>query len=138
MSAKARVWYSVAAMMVLSLGACVATNVTMLNPTPVARPAVPPEQVRIYRTADQVVGKYEEIALLNATGESNWTNEKAMLESMRKKAGEVGANGVILDAVVEASSGAKVAAAVFGVGSQRKGRAVAIFVFPDSAKTSPQ
>lgn len=115
--------------------ACVSTNATLLNPTPVARPVVAPEQVRIYRTAEQVTGRYEEIALLNSTGESNWTNEQAMMESMRKKAGQLGANGVILDAINEAGAGAKVAAAVFGTGTQRKGRAVAIWVFPDSAKT---
>lgn len=115
--------------------ACVSTNATMLNPTPVARPAIAPEEVRIYRTADQVAGRYEEIALLNSTGESNWTNEQKMMESMRKKAGELGANGVILDAINEAGAGAKVAAAVFGTGTQRKGRAVAIWVFPDTTKT---
>lgn len=122
----------------VSAVACVQTNATMLNPAPTTRAAVPPEQVRIYRTADQVGRRYEEIALLNSTGESNWTNEQAMLESMRKKAGAIGANGVILDAVTEASAGAKVAAAVFGVGSQRKGRAVAIFVFPDSSAVPPR
>jgi hypothetical protein len=98
---------------------------------------VPPEQVRIYRIANQVGSRYEEVALLSATGESNWTNERRMLESMRKKAGEIGANGVILDAVTEASAGAKVVGAIFGVGSQRKGRAVAIFVYPDSTPRTP-
>lgn len=123
--------------LVAVVGACVSTNATMLNPSPVARPPVPPDQVRIYRTAAQVPGKYEEVALLNSTGESNWTNEQAMFESMRKKAGEVGANAVILDAVTEAGAGAKVAAAVFGVGTQRKGKAVAIFIFPDSTAKTP-
>ena len=123
--------------LVLLLNACVSTNATILNPTPVQRAAVPVEQVRIYRTAAQVTGKYEEIALLNSTGESNWTNEKNMLESMRAKAGKLGANGVILEAVNEASSGAKVAAAVLGTGTQRKGRSIAIFVFPDSATKTP-
>ena len=122
---------------VIILGACVSTNATMLGPSPVARPAVPPDQVRIFRTAAQVPGRYEEIALLNSTGESSWTNEQAMFESMRKKAGELGANGVILDAVTEAGAGAKVAAAVFGVGTQRKGRAVAIFLLPDTTAKSP-
>lgn len=112
--------------------ACVQTNATLLAPSPVARPKVSPDSVRIYRTADQVKSKYEEIALLNSTGESNWTNEQAMFESMRKKAGEVGANAIILDAINEAGAGAKVAAAIFGTGTQRKGRAIAIFVFPDS------
>ncbi len=128
---------SVVVLAAVLFAACVQTNATMLNPSPTQRPAVPPEQVRIYRTADQVVGRYEEVALLNSTGESTWTNEQAMLESMRRKAGAIGANAVILDALTEASAGAKVAAAVFGVGSQRKGRAVAIFVLPDSAARAP-
>ena len=124
------------AFLVLST-ACVSTNATMLNPSPIARAPVAPDQVRIYRTAAQVTGKYEELALLNSTGESSWTNEQAMLESMRKKAGELGANGVILDAVTEPGAGAKVAAAFLGVGAQRKGKALAIFVLPDSTPKTP-
>lgn len=58
-----------------------------------------------------------------------------MFESMKKKAGEMGANGVILDALTEPGSGAKVAAAIFGVSAQRKGKALAIWVFP--AGTQP-
>jgi hypothetical protein len=123
--------------LLLALGACVSTNATMLNPSPVARPPVLPTEVRIFRTADQVPGKYEEVALLNSTGESNWTNEQAMFESMRKKAGEIGANAIILDAVTEAGAGAKVAAAVLGVGTQRKGKAIAIFILPDTTAKSP-
>ena len=117
--------------------ACVSTNATMLNPSPVARAPVAADQVRIYRTAAQVTGRYEELALLNATGEASWTNEQAMLESMRKKAGELGANGIILDAVTEPGAGAKVAAAFLGVGAERKGKALAIFVFPDSLPKTP-
>lgn len=125
--------FLLAATLLLSSVACVSTNATMLSLTPVARPPVKPVDVRIYRTAAQVVGKYDEIALLNATGESNWTNEQAMMESMRTKAGKLGANGVILDAINEAGAGAKVAAAIFGTGTQRKGKAIAIYVYPDSA-----
>ena len=120
--------------MLAVISACVSTNATVLNPSLAPRPTVPAEQVVIYRTADQIKTKYEEIALLNATGESNWTNEKGMLESMRKKAGQMGANAIILDAINEAGAGAKVAAAVLGTGTQRKGRSVAVFVFPDSTK----
>ena len=127
---RARVFLSAVA---LSLAACVHTNATRLG-TSTARPSVPEAQVAVYRTADKVPGKYEEIALLNSTGESMWTNEEKMFNSMRKKAGELGANAVILDAISEPSAGAKVASAVFGVGgAQRKGKAIAIFVLPDSA-----
>lgn len=127
----------IALLTLAAVAACVQTNATMLNPSPVKRPAVSADQVRIFRTADQVKGRYEEVALLNATGESNWTNEQTMMESMRKKAGQIGANAVILDAISEAGAGAKVAAAVFGTSTQRKGRAVAIFVFPDSTGKTP-
>lgn len=117
--------------------ACVRTNATILNPSPVTRAAVPANQVRIYRTATQVPGRYEEIALLHSAGETGWTDERKMMESMRKKAGEVGANGVILDAIIEPGALEKIAGAVLGVGSERKGRAVAIFVFPDSTTKAP-
>lgn len=116
------------------LTSCVTTNATMLGTATEVRPKLAPADVRIYRTADQVKGKYEEIALINAKAPSGSTNEADMLEAMRKKAAEVGANGLILDAISEPSAGAKVAGALFGTGTERKGKAVAIFVFPDSAR----
>jgi hypothetical protein len=88
------------------------------------------ESVAIYRTASQVPGKYQEVALLNSKGESSWTDEAAMFRSMRKKAAEMGANAIILDAVSEPSAGAKVASAIFGTGAERKGRAIAVLVLP--------
>ena len=40
------------------------------------------------------------------------------------------ANAIILDAVSEPSAGAKVAGAFLGTGSERKGKAITIYVFP--------
>jgi hypothetical protein len=109
---------------------CVATNAVRLGTTP-QRPSIPADQVAVYRTADQVPGKYEEVALLNSTGESGWTTEAEMFKSMKKKAGQLGANAIILDAVSEPSAGAKVAAAFLGTGgAERKGKAIAIYIFP--------
>jgi hypothetical protein len=59
-----------------------------------------------------------------------------MMESMRKKAAELGANGVIMDNIKEASEGAKVAAQVLGGITQRRGKSVAIFVPSDTARVS--
>ena len=115
---------------VLALTGCVTTNAARLGTATENRPPVPAEQVSLYRLASHVPGRYEEIALLNSSGDSGFTNEAGMFESMRKKAGEMGANGVILDAVSEPGHGAKVAAAIFGVSAQRKGKAIAIWVFP--------
>jgi hypothetical protein len=115
--------------------ACVQTNAVRLGNAP-ARAPVPQEEVVVYRTAAQVPRRYEEVALLNAKGEASWTNEEKMFNSMRKKAGEMGANGIILDAISEPGAGAKVAGAILGTGAERKGKAIAIYVFPaDSAGT---
>lgn len=113
----------------LALAGCVSTNATMLG-TSSAAVAVDPATVAIYRTAAQVPGPYTEVALLNSTGDSNMTNESTMFASMKKRAAALGANAIILDSVTEPGSGAKVAAAIFGVSAQRKGRAVAIRLTP--------
>ena len=117
--------------LILFAVACVSTNATRLG-TSTIRPAIAPDQVAIYRTADQVRGQYEEVALLNASGEASWTNEEKMMNSMKKKAGEMGANAIILDAISEPSAGAKIAGAFLGTGSQRKGKALAIYILPDT------
>jgi hypothetical protein len=115
------------------LTSCVSVNAVKLDPN-TKLPPVPPDQVVIYRTADQVPGKYIEIALLHATGDSLWTNEEQMYNSLRKKAGKLGANGIILDAMSEPSAGAKIAGAFLGISAQRKGKAVAIYVYKDEEK----
>jgi hypothetical protein len=112
---------------------CVQTRGAMLSNTVGLRPQTSPDSVRLYRAASQVPGKYQEIALLFSSGASRATDQIAMLENMRRKAAAFGANAVILDAITEPSAGAKVAGAVLGVATERQGRAVAIYVLPDSA-----
>jgi hypothetical protein len=124
---------------VATLGACVHTNAMRLGGSPM-RPPVPESQVVIYRTAAQVPGRYEEIALLNSRGDYTVTNEEKMFRSMRKKASQVGANGVILDAVTDPGTAGKLASWFLGVGGDRTGRAIAIYVHPadtpDSSRRS--
>lgn len=122
--------------LVLSLSACVTTNASRLGTATADRAVLLPQDVALYRVASQVPRQYEEIALLNSSGDSAFTDEARMFESMKKKAGEMGANGVILDAVSEPGHGAKVAAAIFGVSAQRKGKALAIWVFPVGTPTA--
>ena len=109
---------------------CVHTTTTPLGTATMNRMALNPSQVKLYRTAAQVPGKYEEVALLHSEGDSVWTNEPMMYESMRAKAAEVGANGIILDAISEPSAGAKVAGIFLGIRTERKGKSVAIYVYP--------
>lgn len=115
------------------LSACVSTNVVKLGNGP-SRPKIPLDQVVVYRTASQVAAKYEEVALLNSKGEAGETSEAEMLKNMRFKAGEVGANAIILDAVTEPGAGTKIAGMLLGTGAERKGRAVAIYVFREAAR----
>jgi len=117
---------------VVMLAACTRTNAALMdNSLHLARTC--PDAVRLYSTPSKVPSDYTEIALLNSTGSSGWTSESGMMKSMRKKAAEVGANGIILDRIDEPGAGAKVAGAIFGVGTERKGKSVAIFVPGDSS-----
>jgi hypothetical protein len=107
------------------LGACVSTNSVMLGGGSHFAP-VPAPEVRVFLTKEDVKGPYDEIALINASGASSWTNESQMVRAMQKKAGALGANAIILGDIKEPSSGAKVAAAIFGMDTTRKGKVVAI------------
>jgi hypothetical protein len=109
------------------LVACVSTQATMLTGS--ARPPILPENVKIYRSLDQIPGKYEEVALLTSAGDYSLTDEAKMFKSMREKAASLGANGVVLQQVVEPGTGAKVANAILGTSANRKGQALAIYVF---------
>jgi S1-C subfamily serine protease len=115
---------------------CVSTNAIRLGEGAI-RPPIEPERVAIYRTAEQVPGEYDEVGLLTATGDSLWTNEEHMYNSLRKKAAKLGANGVILGGMHEPGAATKAAMAVlFGVGGERKGKALAIYVRPAGSTTA--
>jgi hypothetical protein len=115
--------------------ACVSTNAALIDPT-VHLARTCPDAIKLYTTPDRVSQPYREVAILNAKGESNWSNEEDMIESMRDKAAEVGANGIILKGIDEPSALTKVIGQVAKTGSQRKGNAMAIYVPSDSANTA--
>lgn len=119
----------VLAILAVSCIACVSTSAVRLG-VAVARPPVAWQNVAVYQAAADVPGAYVEVAMMVSTGESLMTNEAQMWRSMQKKAGEMGANAIILDAMTEPKSAAKIASAFLGVGgAQRKGKAVAVYVF---------
>lgn len=115
--------------------ACVSTNAALMD-TSIQLARTCPEAVKIFSTPATVPGSYTEIALLNSTGSTGFTNEQQMIASMRTKAAEVGANGLIMGNIDEPGAGAKVAAAVFGTGTERKGKSVAIFITADTARSN--
>ena len=113
--------------------ACVSTQAVRLGNAPI-RPPVAPDHVIIYLTPDKVPGRYDEVALLSSKGDAAATSETKMYDSMRKKAGELGANAIILQNVEEPGTGSKVFHALLGTSADRKGKALAVFVFADSTQ----
>lgn len=107
--------------------ACVTTRHTLLNPSAERYPPVAPEAVLILTDeAELDTLEYTRVAIIEATGSGEFTDQTDMLEAIRKRAAQLGANAVLLPQINEPGAGAKVAAAVLGTGTQRKGNAVAI------------
>lgn len=115
--------------------ACVSTNAALIDPS-VRLARTCPSAIKLYTTPDRVGQPYREVAILNAKGESNWSDEDDMIQSMRDKAAEVGANGIILSGIDEPSALTKVIGQVAKTGSQRKGKAMAIYVPSDATNTA--
>jgi hypothetical protein len=120
-----------------ALAACVSTKAAVLNPGIRLAP-ICPEGVMVFATADRVGKAYTDVALLDSKGDTDFTSESGMINSQRKKAAELGANGVILGDVKDASTGAKVAQALLGTSANRKGRAIAILIAGDSSRVAEE
>jgi hypothetical protein len=91
---------------------------------------VSPDSVVIYTSLSELEDlEYERVAIIEATGSGEYTNQTDMLAAMRKKAGEVGANGILLPEIEEPSAGARVAGAFLGTGTQRSGSVIAVRIF---------
>lgn len=130
------------ALLVISLATgCVSSRSTRIGTAPI-RPAVAAEQVVIYRTVDQVDGRYEEVAILSAAGDHTFAHEERLYKSLRKEAAEIGANAIILDEVIEPNleprmSGKwwlEISSAVYNNvinPPNRRAKAIAIYVYRD-------
>jgi hypothetical protein len=119
--------------LIVIASACVRTNAALIDPS-VHLAATCVDAIRLYTAADAVQQPYQQVAMLNSSGESNWSNESGMIKSMRKKAAELGATGIILNYIDEPSALTKVVGAVAKTGTERKGRSMAVFIPADSAR----
>lgn len=99
------------------LAGCATTSRVMISP---ARPALAPEQVRIY--FEPPPGRYIEIALLEtASGPLTYGEQNKMdsvIAKLRAEAGRLGANGVLLQGM---ASGHRDGRVNIGVGGARYG-----------------
>ncbi len=92
--------------------------------TPVAM-----EDVKVYFPSDDFPD-HTRVALLYAAGSDVFTSRAKMVDKFRALAGQLGANGIILSGIDEASTGEQIANALAGAGGTgtRRGDAIAIFV----------
>jgi len=129
-------------LIILAATACVSTNAALLNPAVQLAP-VCPDGVQVFTDSSRVGKPYTEVAVLNSKGEGDMTSESGMINSQRKKAASLGANGLILQGMRDPSTGAKIAQSLLGTSANRKGSAIAIYIPSDTTrvaaacKTSP-
>jgi hypothetical protein len=124
---KIRAKWMIMPMMIL-LSGCVSVNKSVLDRSFAQRP-VPQEDVRVF-FANDPLPEHIRVAILRASGDSGFTNEGQMIDALRKEAGKLGANAVVLDEVREPGTGEKVVNALFGgfATGQRRGGAIAIYI----------
>ena len=83
------------ALLCLTLSGCITTHATLVDPTATRYPRVTPDSVRIFTDRSELdTLDFVRVAIIEASGSGEWTNQSEMLEAMRKKAGELGGNGV--------------------------------------------
>lgn len=108
------------------LGGCVSVNKSVLDASFQDRP-VPREEVRVF-FADDEIPPHVRVAILSASGESEFTNQGQMIDKLREEAGKLGANAIVLDEVREPTAGERAVNAFFGgiASGTRRGGAIAI------------
>ncbi len=112
---------------------CVSTQATRLSTTQ-TYPKICSAAVALFTDSSKVGKPYVEVAVLTSQGSQTYTTQAAMYESMRKKAADLGANGVIIGEVQQASEGSQIASALIGTPSNRRGQATAIYIASDTAR----
>jgi hypothetical protein len=114
------------------LAGCISTNSVLLDPSAHYAPT-PWQEVRVYLDESDVPWDFEEIALVHANADEEWTNEADLIEAIREEAAEIGAHAVILEWIHEPSGFERLADAVVIHEdiARRRGRAIAIRWLPE-------
>lgn len=111
---------------ILATCGCVSVQTTMLPTAPANYQVFPPEAVHVLLAEDEKPEDCVRVAILHGTGSSTFTDESGMLNGLRKKAGELGANALQLAGMEEPSSGEVIANALLGGLADGQRRSVAL------------
>lgn len=109
----------------VTLVGCVSVNATRLDLSKEYAP-VPEDRVRIFLGDERIPTGYVNVALLFAEASTDWRDEADLMDSMRNKAAQLGANGLIVRGMEEPGTVERIAAAVFESETNRRAKAVAI------------
>ena len=89
-------------------------------------PEVPQDQVLLFFTAEEITVPYEVVGRIMMGGSSRWgTDCNDLVKKAQKKAGKMGANGIIAQDCDEASGAGAIAKGLFG-GQDNKMRVTAV------------
>jgi len=123
----------------IAMIACgVRTVTTDVNPR-ISRSATCDEAVITYASRDVVPYDYYELAFISAEANSVYTSNGQVQTQIRKKAAEVGANGIIANPIQESKATVKVLGEAIGSQSAtKKATALAIYMPADSPRVVAQ
>lgn len=111
------------------LSGCITMETTTLGPTDF--PPVPADQIYVFFSEDEIEYDFTRIALFHLEGDATWTQESKMIEKAKIRAGEMGANAIVLRDMHEPSDGAKIASEFLGTTAERRGAIVAVRIHDD-------
>jgi hypothetical protein len=93
------------------------------------------EGVAVYDDFASVPHDYQEIAFITAEQNAVYTDKSQMITTMRKRAGERGGNGLVVNTINADKSAAKLIGEALGGGSaEREGTAMAIYMPSDTMR----
>ena len=110
------------------------TQVVATNPSLALSPTCG-DAVRVFPDRDRVPYDYYEVALITAEGNTAYSGNGDVLKAIRNKAADLGANGIVVNALDATHATVKVIGAAVGAeDAGRKGNAVAIWMPSDTAR----
>ena len=111
---------------VVFAAACVSVGKSVLDTSFQADP-IAEGDVFVYVAGDSIP-EHTRVAMLDAKGNTDWTDEGDLLNKLRQEAGKLGANAIIWGDTQDVGTGARVANALLGTLANRTTTAIAIYV----------
>ncbi len=106
-------YLAIAALLGASSACSVKSRTVDVSPT-ISRSPTCENAIRVFNGRADVTSDYYELAWIEVEGNSVWTTDGQMMDKMKKRAAEVGANGLIANAVQQNKVGVNVLGEAIG------------------------